>query len=175
MASHPSNAFFLLDALTGLCFLIDTGACRSLLPKSKVHSGCSPGTDHHLIAANGTRILTYGYKSMRLSFGGSAYQWDFIVADVSIPIIGAKFLANFNLLVDVGNRRLVDTSTLASTAMMTSPSRSPTLRTPSAPSSHRIQRSFAQCFISLHVCPLTTAFSTTSRLLARLCFPNFAV
>ena len=121
VASHPSNAFFLLDALTGVRFLIDTGACRSLLPKSKVHSGCSPGTDHHLIAANGSRILMYGYKSMRLSFGGSTYQWDFIVADVSIPIIGADFLANFNLLVDVANPRLVDTSTFASTAVDAAP------------------------------------------------------
>ena len=73
------------------------------------------------MAASGSRILTYGYKSMRLSFAGSTYKWDFIVADVSIPIIGADFLANFNLLVNVANRRLVNASTLASTAVAAAP------------------------------------------------------
>ena len=121
VASISTNAFFLLDTLTGLHFLIDTGACKSLLPKSKIHSGCSPGTDTHLIAANGSRILTYGYKSLQLSFAGSNYKWDFIVADVSIPIIGADFLANFNLLVDVANRRLVNASTLAATPIAAAP------------------------------------------------------
>ena len=121
MASTSTNVFFLLDSLTGLRFLIDTGACRSLLPKSKIYSGCSTGTDTHLVAANGSRILTYGYKSRRLSFAGSTYKWDFIVADVSIPIIGADFLASFNLLVDVANCRLVNASTLASTAVAAAP------------------------------------------------------
>src|SRR5699024_9192970 len=37
--------------------------------------------------------------------------WDFIVADVSIPIIGADFLTRFDLLVDVGCRKLVDRTT----------------------------------------------------------------
>ena len=151
VASISTNAFFLLNTLTGLCFLIDTSTCRSLLPKSKVYSGCSPGTDTHLVAANGSRILTYYYESLRLSFAGSTYKWDFIV---SIPIMGADFLVNFNLLVDVANRRLVNTSTLASTSVaaapVTSPSRSPMSQTPTALSSHSIQRSSVQCSI-LHL------------------------
>ena len=101
VASTPTNVFILLDTLTGLCFLINMGTCRSLLPKSKVYSGCSMGSNTHFVAANGSRILTYGSKSIGLSFAGSTYKWDFIVANVSIPIIGADFLANFNLLVDV--------------------------------------------------------------------------
>ena len=111
VATISTNAFFLLDTHTGLRFLIDTGACRSLLPKSKVHSGCIAGTDTNLIAANGSRILTYGYKTLQLYFAGSKYKWDFIVANVSTPIIGADFLANFNLLIDMANRRLVNAST----------------------------------------------------------------
>ena len=94
----------MLDSLTGIRFLIDTSACRSLLLKSLVHSGCSLGTNTHLVAANGSRILTYGYKSLRLFFSGSIIQWQFIIADVSIPLIGADFLSRFRLLVDVANR-----------------------------------------------------------------------
>ena len=111
VASISTNAFFLLGTHTGLQFLINTGACRSLLPKSKVHSGCITGTDTNLIAANGSRMLTYGYKTLQLSFAGSKCKWDFIVADVSTPIIGADFLANFNFLVDMANHRLVNAST----------------------------------------------------------------
>ena len=121
LASISTNEFFLLDTLTGLHVLIDTGACRSLLPESKVYCSCSPGTDNHLVAANGSCILTYSFKSLWLSFAGSTYKWDFIVANVSVPIISADFLANFNLLVDVANCRLINTSTLASTSVTAAP------------------------------------------------------
>ena len=121
VASISTNAFFLLDTHTGLQFLIDTDACRSLLPKSKVHSGCITGTDTNLIAANGSHILTYGYKTLQLSFAGSKYKWEFIMADVSTPIIGADLLANFNLLVDMANHHLVNASSLASTSIAAAP------------------------------------------------------
>ena len=75
VASVSTNVFFVLDSLTGIRFLIDIGACRSLLPKSMVHSGCSPGADTHLIAANGSHIITYGYKTLQLSFTGSTFRW----------------------------------------------------------------------------------------------------
>ena len=121
MATISTNSFFLLDTYTGLRFLIDTGTCRSFLPKSKVHRDCIAGTDTSLIAVKGSQILTYGYKALQLSFTGSKYKWDFIVADVSTPIIGADFLANFNLLVDMANRHLVNASTLASTSITAAP------------------------------------------------------
>ena len=121
VASVSTNALFVLDSLTGICLLIDTGTCRSLFPKSIVHSGCSPGTDTHWIVANGSRIITYGHKSLQLSFSGSTFQWQFIVAEVSIPLIGADFLEHFHLLVDVANRHLVNTTTLASTTFTAAP------------------------------------------------------
>ena len=121
VAFVSTNVFFVLDYLTGISFLIDTGTCRSLLPKSMVHSGCSPGTDIHLIAANGSRIINYGYKFLQLSFSGSTFQWQFIIAEVSIPLIGADFLSHFHLLVDVINRRLINTTTLASTTVTAVP------------------------------------------------------
>ena len=121
VASVSTNVFFVLDSLTGIRFLINTGTCRSLLPNSMVHSGCSPGTDTHLVAANSSRIITYGYKPLWLSFSGSTFQWQFNVADVSIPLIGANFLAHFHLLVDVANCCLVDTIPLASTTITAAP------------------------------------------------------
>ena len=97
-ASIDTNVFFLTDSNTGIRFLIDTGACKSLLPRSMVHSGCSTGSDIRLTAANGSFINTYGFKSMQIAFVGRTFQWEFLVADVSYPLIGADFLAHFHLV-----------------------------------------------------------------------------
>ena len=140
-------------------------------PRSKVHSGCITSTDTNLIAANGSSFLIYGYKTLQLSFAGSNYKWDFIVADVSTPIIGADFLANFNLFVYVANRRLFNTSTLASTSIAAAPAdlalQISTPRKPTAPSSHPIPRFSAQYFTLLLGRLQSTAYSTTSRPPAR--------
>ena len=35
------------------------------------------------------------------------FTWSFLLAPVAFPIIGADFLCNFKLMVDVSNKRLV--------------------------------------------------------------------
>ena len=109
VASDTTNVFFLLDSFTNNRFLVDTGACKSLLPKSMVRTGSCAGSNVRLIAANGSTIPTYGFKDVRLSFAGRSFRWKFLVADVSFPILGADFLSHFRFLVDVANHRLVDT------------------------------------------------------------------
>ena len=60
-----------------------------------------------LYAANSTKIATYGSKLISLDFGlRRAFVWNFVVADVSRPILGADFLERFGLLVDVKNQTL---------------------------------------------------------------------
>ena len=44
------------------------------------------------------------------------FTWDFVIAAVTFPLLGADFLCAHNLLVDVGNRRLVNSQTFASFA-----------------------------------------------------------
>ena len=39
------------------------------------------------------------------------FRWIFILADIPTPILGADFLAHFNLKVDVRQRKLIDTTT----------------------------------------------------------------
>ena len=158
VATISTNASFLLDTHTVIRFLIDTGAYKSLLPKSKVHSGCITGTDTNLIAANGSRILTYGYKTLQLFFAGSKYKWDFIVADVSTPIIGADFLANFNLLIDMANRRLVNASTLASTSIAAAPADLALQITDTSDTYISLKSSYPEVFRPvLHLTPRTSA------------------
>lgn len=67
------------------------------------------------MAANNTLIATYGTSELTLSIGlPQTYKWNFIIADVSTPIIGADFLATFGLLPDLQRRRLIDNKTLLS-------------------------------------------------------------
>lgn len=94
------------DVHTGKTFLIDTGAEISVIPYDHRSRQSS---DVLLTAANGTRIKTYGPKTLNLDFGLSrTLTWTFEMADVTRPIIGADFLHYFGLLVDIRRNRLVD-------------------------------------------------------------------
>lgn len=66
-----------------------------------------------LTAVNSSKIRTYGEKLLSLNFGlRRDFQWIFIVADVSTPIIGADFMGHFDLSVNLKKRILVDNTTL---------------------------------------------------------------
>lgn len=66
-------------------------------------------SDFSLFAANNTKIRAYGSANMKLDLGlRRLFLWTFIIAEVSIPIIGADFLSHFNLLVDIKKQRLID-------------------------------------------------------------------
>lgn len=69
-------------------------------------------TNHVLSAANGSDIKTYGLQKLVLNLGlRRAFSWSFIIADVSMPIIGSDFLAFYHLLPDCRLKRLVDGTT----------------------------------------------------------------
>lgn len=121
-ASPDTNVFFFTDHVSKVQFLIDTGACRSLLPKTMVRNSSGSSSGVKLMAANGSPIPTYGYKRITLSIGGRTITWKFIVAEVHLPIIGADLLFHYALLVDVRNRRLIDADSLASTPITAAPS-----------------------------------------------------
>ena len=92
-------------------YLIDTGAAVSVLPKSCANrisdADCLP-----LVAANNTTINTYGTSKHVVDVGPKRdYTWNFIVADVQQPIIGADFLIHYSLLVDLRSRCLRDMTT----------------------------------------------------------------
>ncbi|KAL6483353.1 hypothetical protein MHYP_G00082250 [Metynnis hypsauchen] len=92
---------------------VSRGAQLSVLPASvsDVESGC---TGPVLEAANGSSIPTYGQRPVPLCFGGQRFTWNFVLAKVSTPLLGADFLSANNLLVDIKNRRLVNTETFSS-------------------------------------------------------------
>lgn len=100
------------DKNSGTRYLIDTGADLSVLPKSRVTEKKLKAVDYKLYAANGSPINTYGAILVFANLGlRRQFPWIFIVADVSQAIIGADFIYNYNLLVDLRGRRLIDNST----------------------------------------------------------------
>lgn len=112
---HTTKRLFIYELETRQKFLIDTGADVSVLPrvnnvtKKTITSDNCPTT---LFGANGTRIKTYGTRTIDLQLGlRREMKWKFIIADVSRPIIGADFLHHFNLSVNLKKGTLTDQST----------------------------------------------------------------
>jgi len=110
---NASHRLTVQDKISGQQFLIDTGSDVSIIPCTKRHDSIA---DLKLFAANNTPINTYGKTTLTVDFHlRRVFKWEFIKASVSKAIIGADFLHNFNLMVDIRNKKLVDRLTNLST------------------------------------------------------------
>ncbi|XP_026476414.1 uncharacterized protein LOC113382069 [Ctenocephalides felis] len=88
-----------------------SGSVISILPAQKFANGHSK-EELVLFAANSSRISTYGKRTLELDLSlRRSFSWQFVVADVATAIIGADFLSNYNLLIDLKGRRLIDSTT----------------------------------------------------------------
>ena len=110
---HPSSRlFFIQDYASGTHFLVDTGAEVSVIPPSRSERHHNKDSKLTLQAVNGSSITTFGTRSLTLNLGlRRTFRWIFVIADVQNPILGADFLRNFGLLVDMKYTRLLDTIT----------------------------------------------------------------
>lgn len=99
----------------GRRFLVDSGSEVSLLPPSKPSTPLvNPSVS--LRAANGSAITVYETgRHLSIDLGlGRAYPFDFVVAAVPTPILGADFLRQHGLVLDMKNSRLTDGCTFLS-------------------------------------------------------------
>lgn len=102
------------DKTNCLCFLIDSRSDVSVLPRKGIKV-IDIQTTYALYAANNSEIKTFGMKTLTLDFGlPEKCIWNFVVADVSTPIIGANLLKACHLLPDLARRLLIDGKTLTS-------------------------------------------------------------
>ncbi|KMQ86204.1 pol polyprotein [Lasius niger] len=101
-------------------YLIDTGSDVSVYPHNMM-KGRPRAKAYELYAANGSKITTYGYTTMQPNFGlRRDFPWRFIIADVTLPIIGSDFLSHYHLLPDIRKKKLIDGRTgLAATGAPT--------------------------------------------------------
>jgi hypothetical protein len=108
--TSTERLFRIFDPSSKYTFLIDTGATVSVIPPTHREKLLPP--NYLLQAANGTRIATYGTRSLTLSLGmRQSFSWIFIIAAVTQPILGADFLHKFNLLLDIKNKRILNNTT----------------------------------------------------------------
>ena len=125
----PSHLFYISDRSTNLNFLVDTGAGVSVIPPTRTDwSNRQDGLT--LQAVNNTSIPTYGKRSLSLDLRlRRTFRWVFVIVEVKTPILGADFLRRYGLIVDVGNKKLMDSLTqLQVNGIVSSePSLSPTL------------------------------------------------
>ena len=112
VSTATTNSFFILCPHTGTRFLVDTGAAVSLLPVATFgRSSKRQEVDIQLCTAKGAPITTYGRHTMGVTLDDKNYTWSFIVADVTLPLLGYDFLKHYGLLVDTRHHRLIPTNT----------------------------------------------------------------
>lgn len=109
--------------------MIDTGADVSVIPRATELARATP-TQIKLFAANGSIVPTFGEVILKLDLNlRREFVWNFIIADVSQAIIGADFIANFGLLVDIKGRCLLDRTTTLKAACTVASVKNPSIST----------------------------------------------
>ena len=76
---NPSRLLFVWDRKAGHKFLVDTGAQVSVLPataQDRLRQKTEP-----LVAANGSKIDTFGTKTIPLDLGFRKFKWSFVLAN----------------------------------------------------------------------------------------------
>ena len=127
-AVGPSSRrlFYISDRVSRQRYLVDTDAAVSVIPARRHDKRSSPANTI-LAAANGATISTFGKRSVHLQFHARRYVWDFIVARVTQPLLGADFLCHYGLLVDVRNERLLDIHSYSSLTLQVADDATPVL------------------------------------------------
>ena len=90
---------------------VDTGPSVTVFS----HASCqpaSPALGDQLRTANGTTMNTFGSRHLAHQCGSPWFEWNFLLADVTMPILCADFLPEHHLLVDVAGTGHLDASSL---------------------------------------------------------------
>lgn len=137
MADKPTPTLYLLEHHSNSRFLVDSGAEVSLLPPTPAdRAGQRQGPP--LTAANGSTIRSFGTRTEQLQFQGQTFSWTFVVADVPCAILGADFLRDHALLVDVKSRCLINSADYSIiSGFVASPSRQRVFRVTAPPDRFR--------------------------------------
>ena len=99
---------YLQDVLTNHQFLVDTGVSCSVFP----HHSSAALTGPCLRMDDGRPMKSWGCKTLPLQFGNHPFQYPFLLASIDNPILGADFLAEFDLLVDPARCQVIERSSL---------------------------------------------------------------
>jgi hypothetical protein len=101
-ATKDGRVYCVKDELSGEFFLVDTGAAYSVIPHTSAEKPVGPA----LKGADGSRISCWGPSTRTVNLAANSFTWNFVLAAVSIPIIGADFIKHHRLVVDLANEDL---------------------------------------------------------------------
>ena len=98
---------------TELNFLVDTGAAVSLILIGILNISNMHNSVVKLTTADGNYLKVFGETFLELTNRKlrRSFRWNFVVAAVTKPILGADFLAHFDIQVDCKNQTLIDGTT----------------------------------------------------------------
>ena len=105
--SLPKNALHIRDTATKIKYLVDTGACCSLFPATYQQQQHPDPDPISLTAAGGQIIRTHGTINKTIHIAGYPYEWQFRLADVTQPLLGADFLIYHRLVVDMAGKAVI--------------------------------------------------------------------
>lgn len=141
-----SPRLFVLDHNSKITFLVDSGSDVSVLPKNFIPNPHIK-TSYKLNAVNNSPITTFGIHELNLDFKlGTSYVWNFVVADVSTPIIGADFLNYFHILPDLKLQKLINNTNMCSVKCVTKESTQKSVYLVNADSDAQFVLKFASVF-----------------------------
>ena len=98
----PGRLGLLKDEDSQQLFLVDTGSVYSLVPYSSTSSPTGP----RIMTADKTPIPCWGTRTYNIRVAGHVFTWSFLLAAIAFPIVGADFLHNFKLSVDLGRMQI---------------------------------------------------------------------
>ena len=111
LPSISSRLLKIQDPVSRLIYLIDTSAEISVMPP-RPEDRCHSPDNVQLQAANGSSFQTFVRRSVKMELGlAKPFTWNFNIAYVTKPILGADFLRYYGLLVDLGRNRFMDAET----------------------------------------------------------------
>ncbi|XP_066965645.1 uncharacterized protein [Macrobrachium rosenbergii] len=97
-----------MDGRSNTEFLVDTRECKLFMPASPYEQlNPTKPINIHESTASGAPLKIYGRRTMKLPFIGNEYSKTFITADIMLALLGADFLKEYNLLVDVVSKQLI--------------------------------------------------------------------
>jgi hypothetical protein len=100
---HPSCLFYVTDSSFNGRYLLVTGSAFFIMP----WQSDKPPSEFGLSSVDGRLISCWGQQPFTVTIDGVPRQWTFLLAAISFPILGADFLRQHGLLLDVANVRLL--------------------------------------------------------------------
>ena len=167
MTGANKALFYVWDRQSKRKFLRDTGAEVSVLPATRFDRQKGQSAQM-LLAANGSKITTFGSRAVTIDLPQDKFKWTFVIANVAQPLLGADFLRTHFLLVDIKHQHLVNAQLFTSISMEKAPGLSPRLNALSLE-----QNAFAQVlaqFLQIttpHFCEKVAKHETVQHIVTR--------